>query len=277
MGLSTSSKLDLLPAEIHIPQPESDNPAELAMIARLRDDGPALLDAYLAKETKNGVTFIARDAAKRLFTEYKQDPVKNNRYSDRAASSLADAVRRTILSHEPVHPRNQVLIVTGAPASGKSAAARPVASQKIEIVHETIFTSLDRARTIIRDAIDAARFPTISLVYTNDPLTNVHRMIGRARRIGRTVPLAYMAEAYVNVPKAVRLLKWEFGSDISLLVTDNSGEPGYAEKHNYIERAVETTGRYTVSDCLRRMDHELTRIDHEDPIPDDILREANIR
>jgi hypothetical protein len=181
------------------------------------------------------------------------------------------------LSHEPIHPRNQVLIVTGAPASGKSAAARPVASERIEIVHETIFTSLDRARTIIRDAIDAGRYPTISLVYTNDPLINVHRMIGRARRIGRTVPLAYMAEAYVNVPKAVRLLKREFGSDIELLVTDNSGEPGYAEKHNDIERAVQTTGRYTVMDCLRRMDHELTQISSEDPIPDDILQEANVR
>ena len=56
------------------------------MIARLRDYGPALVDAYLAKETRNGVTFIARDAAKRLFPEYKQDPVNNNRNSDRAAS-----------------------------------------------------------------------------------------------------------------------------------------------------------------------------------------------
>ena len=92
--------------------------------------------------------------------------------------------------------------------------------------------------------------------------------IGRARRIGRTVPLAYMAEAYVNVPKPVRILKWEFGSDLSLLVTDNTGEPGNAEKHNDIARAVETTGRYPVNDCLSRMDHELTRINREDPIPD---------
>ncbi len=195
------------------------------MIARLRDYGPALVDAYLAKETRNGVTFIARDAAKRLFPEYKQDPVNNNRNSDRAASALADAVRRTILRREPDGSRNQILIVTGSPASGKSAAARPVSSERIEMVHETIFTSLDRARTIIRDAIDAGRYPTISLVYTNDPLINVHRMIGRARRIGRTVPLAYMAEAYVNVPRAVRLLKGEFESDIELLVTDNSAQP----------------------------------------------------
>jgi hypothetical protein len=63
-----------LPVAIHIPQPEFNHPAELAMIARLRDHGPALIEAYLAKETKHGVTFIARDAAKRLFPEYKQDP-----------------------------------------------------------------------------------------------------------------------------------------------------------------------------------------------------------
>ena len=102
-------------------------------------------------------------------------------------------------------------------------------------------------------------------------------MIGRARRIGRTVPLAYMAEAYVNVPRSVRLLALEFASDIELLVTDNSGDPGHADNHNDIERAVAATGSYTISDCLRGMDYELTQINSEDPIPDDILREANVR
>jgi hypothetical protein len=127
------------------------------MLARLRDHGDEL--QYLAKETRHGVAFIARDAAKRIFPEYRENPTENNRYSDRAASVLADAARRLILSRPPRMPRNEVLLFTGAPASGKSAAGRPINVSTVEIVHETIFTSLDRARSLLRETLDAGRSP----------------------------------------------------------------------------------------------------------------------
>jgi hypothetical protein len=267
----------LLPAEIHIPQPESDHPAELAMIARLRDDGPALLEAYLAKETKNGVTFIARDAAKRIFPEYKANPTENNRYSDRAASALADAARRLILSRPPAMPRNEVILFTGAPASGKSAAGRPLDISTVEIVHETIFTSTSKARVFLEEAFDAARLPAISLVYTNDPRINVRRMIARAIQIGRTVPLAFMAKTYVEVPHIVFDLSQQFGARLRISVSDNSGKPTDVVRHNDIYRALSDTGRYTVEGCLKEMDDELNEIDNRNPIPPQIFHEARLR
>jgi hypothetical protein len=248
------------------------------MIAHLRDDGPALLEAYLAKEKKNGVTFIARDAAKRIFPEYKANPTENNRYSDRAASALADAARRLILSRPPLMPRNEVILFTGAPASGKSAVGRPLDIATVEIVHETIFTSTDKARAFLEEALDAGRLPAISLVYTNDPRINVRRMIARAIQIGRTVPLAFMAKAYVEVPQIVLDLAWQFGSRLSISVCDNSGLPTDALRHDSIWRAFdETTERYTVEGCLREMDDELNEIQHRNPIPPHILYEARLR
>jgi hypothetical protein len=57
--------------------------------------------------------FIARDAAKLLFAEFRLNPTENNRYTDAVASAVADAARRTLLSI-PVRPgQNQVIINPG--------------------------------------------------------------------------------------------------------------------------------------------------------------------
>jgi len=270
-------KLNLLPVELHIPQPEFNHPAELAMLARLRDEGPALVEAYLAKYTREGVVYIARDAAKRIFPEYNADRTANNRSSDRAASALADAARRTVLSHAPIPPRNIFQILTGCPASGKTMASTAALDASLEIVYETIITSLPKIEGIIQDAIDLGRRPMLQLFYLNDPRLNVRRMIGRARRIGRTVPLAFMARAYVEVPAYVAMLGATFQDALDIGVIDNSYEQGNAIAHDSLARTLAETGVYTVEECLRCMDDELEQIHHRNPVPDDVLREARLR
>ncbi len=247
------------------------------MIARLREHGPALVDTYLAKYTREGVVYIARDAAKRIFPEYNADRTANNRSSDRAASALADAARRTVLNQTPIAPRNIFQILTGCPASGKTMAATAVMSESLEIVYETIITSLAKMDGIIREALDCGRRPMLQLFYLNDPRLNVRRMIGRARRIGRTVPLAFMARAYVEVPAYVAMLGATFGDALDIGVIDNSYEQGSAIAHNSLARALSETGAYTTEVCLRCMDDELEQIHHRDSIPDDVLREARLR
>ena len=96
------------------------------------------------------------------------------------------------------------MIVTGAPASGKTVAASTLRLPTTEIVHEVILTSPDKASRIVREALHAKRVPRITLFYTEDPRLNVRRMILRAKRIGRTVPLAFMAKAYSGIPRIVR-------------------------------------------------------------------------
>jgi hypothetical protein len=264
----------MLPAEIDIPQPEFNEPAEIAMLNRLRDNGQSLVDAYIAKETRQRVIYIARDAAKRVFPEYLADKTINNRASDRAASALADAARRTVLNRTVTPPRDIVMMVTGAPASGKTVASLMASAKSLEIVHETIITSLGKAELCIQQALDAGRRPLLHLFYTNDPRINVRRMISRARAIGRTVPLGYMARAYVEVPAFALHLSHAFSTALQLRVTDNSGARDAPNNHDDILRAVKETGRYTVNECLRCMDDELDKIHQDDPIPNDIRNEA---
>jgi hypothetical protein len=264
-------------AEIHIPVPEFHHPAELAMIARLRDDGTALLNAYLASYTREGVVYIARDAAKRIFPEYNADRTGNNRNSDRAASALADAARRTVLRRPFLPPRNIFQILTGCPASGKTMASTAALDASLEIVYETIITSLLKVEGLIQEALDRGRRPMLQLFYLNDPRLNVRRMIDRARRIGRTVPLAFMAKAYVEVPVYVAMLGATFQGALDIGVIDNSYKPGHAIAHDSIARTLSETGVYTVEECLRCMDDELEQIHRRVAIPDNILREARLR
>lgn len=262
---------------IDIPTPEFNHPAELAMIAKLRDHGDALIAQYLAKYTREGVVYIARDAAKRLFPEYNADRTAHNRYSDRAASALADAARRTVLSQPPAPPRDIFQILTGTPASGKTMASTGAAESHLEMVYETIITSLPKMERIVQDALDSGRRPMLHLYYLNDPRINVRRMVARARRIGRTVPLAFMAKAYVEVPAFVMMLRATFGKRLDIGVTDNSYAPGQSISHDDLLRALAETGAYTKEECLRCMDDELERIHRSDPIPDSIFSEARLR
>jgi hypothetical protein len=267
----------LLPAEIQIPKPEFNHPAELAMLASLLSEGANLVNRYIQKETKEGITYIARDAAKRIFPEYEQDRINNNRYADAAASALADAARRTLMDAPARLPRNIFLIVTGAPASGKTVAFKTASTPTLEIVNETIITSRWKAERTIGQALDAGRRPLLHLIYTNDPRINVRRMIARSRRIGRTVPLEYMANAYIEVPKIALYLSGKFSPQLQLKVTDNSGAQDSPDTHDDILRAVRETSAYNLSRCLRCMDEELDKINEVDPILEEILREAKRR
>jgi len=271
------AKLELLPAKIHIPQPEFNHPAELAMLARLRERPAQLIEEYLAMYRNDGVTFIARDAAKKLFPEYNADPTVNNRYSDQAASALAEAVRFKLLSEPSVRPRNEVVFVTGTPASGKSVSAATISGPTIEIVHETILTSLEKAQGRVQQAMEKGRLPQIIVVYTNDPRINVRRMIGRARRVGRTVPLAYMAQTYVGVPQIVQQLHEHFGRSLLLTLMNNSGAVRDVIIHHDVQQMIQDIGSYNGESCLRVMNDELRQIDQEEPVPPEILREAKLR
>lgn len=260
---------------LYLPDPTFHHPYELAMLSRLRESGPELVKSYIATHTEEGVTHIARDAAKEMFPEYTQDRTLHNRHSDAAASALADAARRYLLSCESPPGRNRVLILTGAPASGKTASSGPEQGQTIDIVHETILSSLNRASELVTQALDAGRVPIVRLFYTDDPRINVRRMIDRARAIGRTVPILYMAKMYVEVPRIVQNLIARFGEDLTLLVTNNSETPQHAVPHNDIERALYHVSRYTEKKCLEIMDAQLNEIHTgSNPIPDAILHEA---
>lgn len=225
----------------------------MLLLDRIRDNGPSLLETYINAHSKDGACFVSRDAAKTIFPEFLQSPTRNNRYTDAAASALADAARRTLLRRPVQSGKELVMISTGAPASGKTRSALSKSLSSIEIQHETIFTSLSRSMELVEQALAAGRFPIVHLFYTDDPRINVCRMISRARTIGRTVPLSYMAKAYLGVPSIVSALEAKYGQILRIRVTNNSEAEAFAVDHNRTERALYHVNRYTEKAVLEAM------------------------
>jgi hypothetical protein len=260
---------------IAVPEPTYNHPIELAMLRQLERRGPALVAQYIAANLNHDVYFVGRDSAKRVFKEYRENPTATNRFADAVASSIADAARRTLLRQPISGGRDRFLILTGAPASGKTGSAGPIADRKIGIQLETIFTSLSRASELIQQALETGRVPIVRLFYTDDPRINVQRMIERATRIGRTVPLQDMARMYIEVPAIVRELKFNFGERLQLYITNNSETPDQALNHNRIERALYHVNRYTLNTALEAMHAELDKIEEgSHPLAASILEEA---
>jgi hypothetical protein len=246
------------------------------MIARVAAAGPELIREYIAANRQAGAVYIARDKAKELFAEFRQNPTVNNRHSDAAASAIADAARRTLLLEPPTLNRNWLLLVTGCPASGKTVSVGPETAERVEIQHETILKSVERTRELIKEALNAKRFPIIRLHYTDDPRINLRRMILRAMREGRTVPIRYMAETYIRVPKIVGSVAHEFGRRIAIRVVNNSESPELQVPHNNVERAIYHVNRYTEAQALEAMNGELDKLGRDHAISDDILAEARL-
>jgi hypothetical protein len=66
-------------------------------------------------------------------------------------------------------------------------------------------------------------------------------MVARAKDIGRTVPVDYMAEAYHAAPRVLDQMQKEFGDRIRVLGVDNSGAPGQQVVHADAERFLQNT------------------------------------
>ena len=185
-------------------------------------------------------------------------------------------MRRTLLLEPPARSRSWVLIITGCPASGKTVSVGPETPKRIEIQHETILKSVERTRELIEDALSASRFPIVRLHYTDDPRINLRRVIFRAMRDGRTVPIRYMAETYIRVPSIVHSISTEFGGRIAVRVVNNSESPELQVNHNNTERALYHVNRYTESQALEAMNGELDRPTRDYAIQDAILAEARV-
>jgi hypothetical protein len=122
--------------------------------------------------------------------------------------------------------RDVVLIAAGSPASGKTTTLASQSDPAVTIKIEETLDDFQEARALVQQVIDSGRKPVILWIYVDDPGKTVERMFKRAKRIGRTDQLDYMAEAYYKVPQVLEALKNEFSGRLKIHVVDNSGEPG---------------------------------------------------
>lgn len=219
---------------------------------------------YLVRNTKDGVTTLATDAAKKLIPAFEVDPTKSDRDVTSSAAAIRDSALATVLAARVDKQRPDVLITTGSPGSGKTTGqAFGGTIPGIAIKLESIADDADTWRTLLKQILDSGRKPIIEWVYVDDPKKTVKRMLrrslGHEQRpgIGRTVQIDYMADAYAAVPKVLTQMKREFGSKIEMLVIDNSGPLGEAKVSGDFDGYSGKMMRLTPADVRRQMNEEM--------------------
>lgn len=217
-------------------QPVTGTPEEAAELDRVRPDLATWVGKYLEKNTKDGVTTIATDAAKELLPPFVVDPLKNDREVCAAADAIRDGALNTLLLSPPDAARPYALIAVGSPGSGKTTSLalggeRPKVGLKIEAIPD------DAAKFVLllRKVLASGRRPIVEWVWAGTPKATaarmMHRALGEGQRpgIGRVVHTAYMAKAWAGLPKVLDQARKELGPQVIWLLADNSGPPGTAK------------------------------------------------
>jgi hypothetical protein len=251
---------------------------EAAFQQRVQENGPQMVADYLKANTKNGVPNIATDAAKEQFPEYVKDRTNQDRLVASAASQVADASLRTVLKKPPAPGKADVRIMTASPGSGKTTGLTTPGEGHVGLDMESILDNQADAVKKVQQIIDSGRRPTILWSYVDDPAKTVGRMIDRARRIGRTVQLSYMAHAYSEIPNVLEHLMQHFGDQLEVQTIDNSGERGSAKLLYNQDRTPEFISKvqqqWTPERTTEAMNERLEQINREKPIPSDIYAAA---
>ena len=250
--------------------PVTDLPAEDAIIERTGKKLPELTAQLIEKNTEDGVTTLATDAAKGMFPEFKADPVKNDRLVCASAKAVRDAALETVLA-APVDPkRSEVLIGTASPGSGKTAGL--VGSGNLPgvgIKIEAIADDYNEFSKLIQDIVASGRKPVVQWVYVDDPAKTVRRMFLRAAGhegrtgIGRTVQLKYMADAYTAIPSVLEQIREHFGSKVKILAVDNSGPAGTAKVTSDINPMLAALRQKSYNQVFEEMTNETRKLQSE--------------
>jgi 2'-5' RNA ligase len=249
-------------------QPVVGTPEEAEEMARAAPDLASWVSDYLVRNTREGVTTIATDAAKKLQPAFEVDPIRNDRTVVAVAAAIRDGALNTMLGAPPPPGREDALIVVASPGSGKTTRIALGGPQPgIGLMLEVIPDDPQKFTELLRQILDSGRRPIVEWVWAGKPETtarrNAERALGRGVRpgIGRTVATSYMARSWAGLPASLAEVRKAMGDRVIWLVADNSGAPGKATVSGNVGPALERAQDQTIPETETRMNAELDRMD----------------
>lgn len=217
-------------------QPVTGTPEEAEQLDLIRPDLGRWVADYLARNTKDGVTTVATDAAKAMLPAFAADPLKNDGNVGAAAAAIRDGALNTILQSPPDAAKPYALLAVGSPGSGKTTSlALGGERAKVGLKIEAIPDDVSKFVLLLRKILASGRKPIVEWVWAGTPKATAARMMLRAvgdgprPGIGRVVHTAYMAKAWAGLPKVLEQARKELGPQVIWLLADNSGPPGTAK------------------------------------------------
>lgn len=234
------------PPAIEIPEMPGLAPAHRAMEARARrqvqNDLDGQLRRYARLQDSVDGKILNTDIARELFDDYNasnEARALNSAAVHEPASAVVKALYERKLAEPDQNGLNMVTFTAGGTGAGKTSSlgAVPLASNIVEASQIVYDTNMANARSGIQKIDQAlAAGKQVNILYVGaNPVEAFRRMLKRAMKIGRTVPLEEHAKTHQGSALAMQqLLEHYQGNDrVQFVFLDNGvgakGEVGIVE------------------------------------------------
>lgn len=186
-----------------------------------------------------GGRFISAHTFKETFDAYRGNAAHRQRYAaplHNTCAALANAWLRRVLRQPRTPGRDAVVLITGVPGAGKTAAVLAAAGAArgallppvesgdlpwpgVHAIYEGQFVKPQTALTQVRDVLDAGLRPIIVALHTA-PERALDNTLRRFAVTGRGVSIHNMARLQGNLPEGLAAVRAAFGNAVALRIID---------------------------------------------------------
>lgn len=234
-----------------------------AVVARVEADLPGYVNTYLERFG----TLFSSDNAARLFPEYDATPSTRGRYRY-AVGSAANAIEHAAIERTlATAPPQDVQVVTGGAAAGKSSSVEPLIEHGYIVIDDPL-SNTEQAENLINQILKAGHTVTITHVL-RDPMeafgANLHRSLTSPTEMGRTVPIDIFARTHEHSARVTQELAAKFAGnpDVALRIIINKTDTPQREGFIHNLREMDYTGLQERVNAALEAEHAAGKISDE--------------
>ena len=186
---------------------------------------------YNALPQSFGGRFVNADLFKETFEQYAESKESRNLFNTpvhNAAAVLASEQLRRTLQEKPESGRNEVILLTGSPGSGKTSTVLEKIRwpDKVHAIYEGQLADPEVAIAKVMQTLDAGFNPVIVVAHTT-PEQALDNALTRFDESGRGASIMAIARIQGGLPNGLRAVHHIFGDGVELRIWDRRifGEP----------------------------------------------------
>lgn len=248
-----------------------------AVIRAVETDPEPFLAAYAADPNHYGGRYVAADAFKDTFWQFRASRANRDRYNTpvhNAAAVLAAEQFRRVLADASEPARDTAIFLTGMPGAGKTSVVMGAGfPENTRVLFEGQMHSAAPALTKIQAALDAGVYPVVIAVHVT-PEVALRRTFQRFEEYGRGASIELMATIQAGLPLGLAQIRDALGDRVGLTVLDNrhAGHHRALNGWQHLDQLHQEGNHERISQRLRA-ELELHRT--QGRISEDCYRQAN--
>ena len=200
------------------------NEVQDIVASAVETDPERFMRRYSALPQSFGGRFVNADLFKETFEQYAESKESRNLFNtpvhNAAAVLTSEQLRRT-LQEKPESGRNEVILLTGSPGSGKTSTVLEKTRwpDKVHALYEGQLADPEVATAKVMQTLDAGFNPVIVVAHTT-PEQALDNALTRFDESGRGASIMAIARIQGGLPNGLRAVHHIFGDGVELRIWD---------------------------------------------------------